>query len=121
MVGMGTGAHQHRRRDTSLARVAAGPPHVLASHDRGSRSPLERHRIRDALVGGGRGPGPRRPPLAPVLPQLDRVVLATPAEASFARRAGSRPIGRSIMLSRFAATPQQIVDGIALSTDFPVR
>lgn len=39
-------------------------------------------------------------------PQLDRVVLATPAEASFARRAASRPIGRSIMPSRVAATPR---------------
>lgn len=54
-------------------------------------------------------------------PYLDRVVLITPAEASFARRAGFRPIGRSIMLSRVAATPQQIVDGIARFTDVPVH
>jgi hypothetical protein len=56
-----------------------------------------------------------------LLPHLpNRVVLVTPAEADFAARARSRPIGRSIFLSRVAAGPEAVVDALRQFTDAPL-
>lgn len=55
-----------------------------------------------------------------LLPHLDRIALVSPAEAHFARRARSRPIGRPILLSQVDATPQFIIDSLRRFTDAPV-
>lgn len=56
-----------------------------------------------------------------LLPHLpDRVVLVTPTEAHFAAKARSRPIGRSIFLSRVAAEPEAVLDALQRFTDAPL-
>jgi len=54
-----------------------------------------------------------------LLPHWDRVLLVDHAGADFARRARTRPIGRSVLLDQVRATPQEVVAAFRHFTDAP--
>lgn len=54
-----------------------------------------------------------------LLPHWNRVLLINHAEADFARRAGTRPVGRGIMLNQVRATPQALVTAFRRFTNAP--
>ncbi|GAA1830125.1 hypothetical protein GCM10009714_09400 [Microlunatus capsulatus] len=57
--------------------------------------------------------------LRKVLPNWNRVVVVSHADADFARRAGTRPHGRGILLDEVRATPEAIVASMRPFTDAP--
>ena len=54
-----------------------------------------------------------------LLPHWNRVLLVNHAGADFARRAKTRPIGRSVLLDQVRATPQEVVAALRRFTDAP--
>jgi hypothetical protein len=54
-----------------------------------------------------------------LLPHWHRVLLVNHAEADFARRANTRPGGRSVLLDEVRATPQAVVAACRRFTDAP--
>lgn len=54
-----------------------------------------------------------------LLPHWNRVLLVDHAGADFARRAKTRPIGRSVLLDQVRATPQAVVAACRPFTDAP--
>lgn len=54
-----------------------------------------------------------------LLPHWNRVLLINHAEADFARRAKTRPVGRSVLLDQVGATPEAVVAAFRRFTDAP--
>lgn len=56
-----------------------------------------------------------------LLPHVSCVLLVTPAQAHFARRAGTRPIGYVVRLGHVRATPEALVAAFRPFTAAPAR